>query len=98
MNDSKTDQQKLSDEEIRSLVVARLSVLSPDTYVSIGSDGSFSRDELIAQSKPEMRLGRDRRYQLGWLRSEERGCRMMLVTRPDYDPGTKYLSSWGRRY
>ena len=25
-----------------------------------------------------------------------RGCRMMLVTRPDYDPGTKYLSSWSQ--
>ena len=70
MNDSKTDQQKLSDEEIRSLVVARLSVLSPDTYVSIGSDGSFSRDELIARVQAGDEIGKEiEDIQLEWLRS-----------------------------
>ena len=36
-----------SDEEIRKLVIARLSVISSDMQISIGSDGSFSRDEMI---------------------------------------------------
>ena len=41
----------MSDEEVRKLVVARLSVLSPDMYIAVGSDGSFSRDELIQKGE-----------------------------------------------
>ena len=40
----------LNDEEIRKLITARLSVLSADTMIFVGSDGSFSRDELIERS------------------------------------------------
>ena len=34
-------------EEIKKLVIARLEVLPSDKKISIGSDGEFSRDELI---------------------------------------------------
>ncbi|MEK7173415.1 MAG: hypothetical protein AAB740_05610 [Patescibacteria group bacterium] len=37
----------LSDEDVRKLVMARLSVLSSDTIFSLGSEGSFTRDELV---------------------------------------------------
>ena len=54
----------------RQLVIARLSVLSPDTYVSIGSDGSFSRDELIARVEAGDEIGKEiEDIQLEWLRS-----------------------------
>lgn len=62
--------QKMSDEEVRKLVVARLSVLSPDMYIAIGSDGSFSRDELIQRVEANDEIGKEiADIQLEWLRS-----------------------------
>ena len=60
----------MTDEEVRKLVVARLAVLSSDTSVSIGSDGSFSRDELIQRVEADDEIGREIvDIQLAWLRS-----------------------------
>lgn len=62
--------RKMSDEEVRKLVVARLSVLSPDMYIAIGSDGSFSRDELIQRVEANDEIGKEiADIQLEWLRS-----------------------------
>jgi len=62
--------QKMSDEEVRKLVVARLSVLSPDMYIAVGSDGSFSRDELIQRVEANDEIGKEiADIQLEWLRS-----------------------------
>lgn len=60
----------LRDEEIRKLVTARLSVLSADTMVSVGSDGSFSRDELIQRVEAGDRIGNKiAQIEMEWLRS-----------------------------
>ena len=60
----------LNDEVVRKVVVARLSVLSSDTYVSIGADGSFSRDELIAAVKAGDDIGKKiEEIELEWMRS-----------------------------
>ncbi len=62
--------KKKSDEEVRKLIVARLSVLSPDTYIAIGSDGSFSRDDLIRRVEAGDDIGREiEDMQMEWLRS-----------------------------
>ena len=62
--------KKMSDEEVRKLVVARLSVLSPDMYIAVGSDGSFSRDELIQRVEDNDEIGKEiADIQLEWLRS-----------------------------
>ncbi|OFY50872.1 MAG: hypothetical protein A2W85_10280 [Bacteroidetes bacterium GWF2_41_31] len=62
--------KKMSDEEVRKLVVARLSVLSPDMYIAVGSDGSFSRDELIQRVEANDEIGKEiADIQLEWLRS-----------------------------
>lgn len=65
------DQQNLlNDEEIRKLVTARLSVLSADTMISVGSEGSFSRDELIKKVEAGDRVGNKiAQIELEWLRS-----------------------------
>ncbi len=34
-------------DEIKQLVIARLEVLPEDTGISVGSEGEFSKDELI---------------------------------------------------
>lgn len=58
------------DEEVRRLVMARLSVLSSDTYVSIGSDGSFSRDQLIEHVRVGDDIGKKiEEIEMEWLRS-----------------------------
>lgn len=60
----------LSDEEIRKLVLARLSVLSSDTIISFGSDGSFTRDELLKKVEVGDKVGEKlAEIQMQWLRS-----------------------------
>lgn len=60
----------LSDEEVRKLVTARLSVLSYDTVISLGSDGSFTRDQLIEKVKNGDEIGEKMaEIQMEWLRS-----------------------------
>ena len=60
----------LSDNEVRRLVLARLSVLSPDTIISLGADGSFSRDELLERVEEGDKIGQKlAEIQLEWLRS-----------------------------
>lgn len=60
----------LSDEEVRKLVIARLSVLSADIMISLGSDGSFTRDELVERVEKGDRIGEKlAEIQMKWLRS-----------------------------
>ncbi|MFA4815358.1 MAG: hypothetical protein WC924_03750 [Candidatus Gracilibacteria bacterium] len=60
----------LTDEAIRKLVTARLSVLSEDTIVSVGGEGSFSRDELIEHVETGDKIGEKiTQIEMEWLRS-----------------------------
>lgn len=66
----KNHHQLLSDEEIRKLVIARLSVLSPDTVISLGDQGNFTRDELIHSVEEGDPIGEKlAEIQMEWLRS-----------------------------
>ena len=46
------------DEDIKELVTARLNVLSRDTRISIGSEGSFNRRELIEHVEQGDEIGK----------------------------------------
>lgn len=46
-NTKKTKLEKVSDKEIRDLVVARLQSLPSNRKISIGSDGEFTKEELV---------------------------------------------------
>ncbi|MFH0987781.1 MAG: hypothetical protein V1763_00210 [Parcubacteria group bacterium] len=60
----------LSNEAVRKLVAARLAVLSSDTILSLGDEGSFTRDELIASVESGDRIGEKlAEIQMEWLRS-----------------------------
>jgi hypothetical protein len=60
----------LSDEEVRKLVIARLSVLSKDTMISLGSEGSFTRDQLVESVEAGDSVGEKlAEIQMAWLRS-----------------------------
>lgn len=75
---------ELKNDEVRDLVLARLSVLSSDTAISIGSNGSFTRDELIEHVAAGDPVGKKfEEIQLEWLRSLKEGI-MTHVADPDY--------------
>ena len=60
----------LSDEDVRKLVMARLSVLSSDTIISLGSEGSFTRDQLVESVERGDSIGEKlAEIQMEWLRS-----------------------------
>ncbi|MFH1192330.1 MAG: hypothetical protein V1655_02540 [bacterium] len=64
------DKNVLSNEEVRKLVVARLSILSADTIISLGSEGSFTRDELVERVEKGDKIGEKlAEIQMEWLRS-----------------------------
>ena len=70
MAGDKNTKKILSDEDIRKLVMARLSVLSKDTMISLGSDGSFTREQLMESVKNGDMVGEKlAEIQLEWLRS-----------------------------
>ncbi|NCS99830.1 hypothetical protein CO116_00675 [Candidatus Falkowbacteria bacterium CG_4_9_14_3_um_filter_38_19] len=70
MAEYKNTKKILSDDEVRKLVMARLSVLSKDTMISLGSEGSFTRDELIKSVENGDNIGEKlAEIQLEWLRS-----------------------------
>ena len=63
-----------TDEEIRKLVIARLKVISPNTIKCIGSQGSFSRDELIQHVQDDDEIGRTiEQVEMEWLRGLKSG-------------------------
>jgi hypothetical protein len=54
-NDNNGDKK---DEEIKELVIARLETMPPDRKLSIGSEGEFTRDELIESVKRGDEVGK----------------------------------------
>jgi len=74
MEKKENNKNLLSDEEVRKLVLARLSVLSSDTVISLGSEGSFNRDELVQKVQDGDRVGEKlAEMQMEWLRSFKEG-------------------------
>lgn len=72
MENEKDD--KVTNEEIRKLVIERLKTLPSDKKISIGSDGDFSRDQLIAAVEKEDDVGKKIiEVQLEFLRSLKEG-------------------------
>ncbi len=46
------------ENDIKELVIARLQTLPPDVAISIGSDGEFNKNELIAHVKEDDEIGK----------------------------------------
>ena len=51
-------QDNSTQEQIKELVLARLQIMPPDANISVGSDGEFSRDELIQHVKKNDNIGK----------------------------------------
>lgn len=64
----------MTDDEIRELVLQRLSTLSSDTIKSIGNEGTFSRDDLIEHVKAGDEIGKViQKVEMAWLRAIKGG-------------------------
>jgi len=69
-----TKKAKITDEEIRKLVVARLKSFPAGRKISIGSEGDFSKEELIAKVESDDDIGKKIiKVQLEFLRSLKQG-------------------------
>ncbi|HAZ16432.1 MAG: hypothetical protein A3H59_00655 [Candidatus Jacksonbacteria bacterium RIFCSPLOWO2_02_FULL_43_9] len=70
-----------TDEEIRRLVIARLKTTSPDTIKCIGSEGSFTRDQLIEHVRAGDEIGETiERVEIEWLRALKSGIINEILT------------------
>ncbi|MFH1413188.1 MAG: hypothetical protein ABIG10_04185 [bacterium] len=56
--DQKKNEQEQLDQEIKQLVMARLKALPEGIEVSIGSDGSFNKEELIKSVEADDEIGK----------------------------------------
>jgi len=64
----------ITDEDIRKLVIARLRLLSAGRKISIGSDGEFTKDELINRVNQDDEVGKKIvQIQLEYLQSLKNG-------------------------
>jgi len=65
---------KVSTKEIRQLVIERIKTLSSGRKISIGSEGSFSKEELIDHVKTGDKIGEKIvKVQMNYLRSFKLG-------------------------
>ena len=65
---------KISDEDIRKLVIARLRASSGNKRVSIGSEGEFTKDQLIKNVEDNSEVGKKIiQIQLEYLRTLKEG-------------------------
>lgn len=53
----KRSEPKITNEEIRKLVIERLKTLSPNKDISIGSDGFYTKDQLIDEIERGSKVG-----------------------------------------
>lgn len=71
------ENKSTTDEDIRKLVMARLQILSSDTIISVGSEGSFSRDDLIHKIEENDHIGKKMiEVEMEWLRSFKEGSQL----------------------
>ncbi|HEY4494846.1 MAG TPA: hypothetical protein VJC01_00120 [Candidatus Paceibacterota bacterium] len=55
--EEKTGKREIENEDIKNLIISRLEMLPPDFSLSLGSDGSFSKKELITHIEDEDEIG-----------------------------------------
>lgn len=69
-----SDKTIVDDNELATLVVERLKTLSPGFLISIGSDGSFTKDQLIQHVEDRDQIGEKIiQVQLNYLRALKTG-------------------------
>ena len=54
---NKNSQKKISDQEVRKLVIERLKTFPSGKTISIGSAGTFTKEQLISHVEVEDKIG-----------------------------------------
>lgn len=68
------NEKKKSDDEIRRLVIARLSALSADSMKSIGGEGVFTREQQIKHVEEGDEIGQTiEKIHMEWLEAQKEG-------------------------
>lgn len=76
---------KVTNEEVRQLVMARLRQLSPKRGISIGSEGSFTKKELIREVEKKSAIGKKMvKIEMNYLRSLKKFSRYVPKKTSDY--------------
>lgn len=71
---SKVSKKRISDSDIKKLVIARLRILPSGKKISIGSEGEYSKDELIESVAQNNEIGKKIiEIQLDYLQSLKKG-------------------------
>lgn len=87
MPKSTNDQNQEISNDVKELVIARLDVLPPNTKVSIGSDGEFSKSELIERVKKGDSVGQQIiQIELSFLRALKDGVLLDEILKVDQRP------------
>jgi hypothetical protein len=75
------EREKIKEKE-KEVVIARLEVLSPELFFSVGSDGKgFSREELIEEINKNTEIGKNFvKSQFDFLRALKDGSLMATLT------------------
>lgn len=55
--EEKTEKKEIENEDIKNLIISRLEMLPQDFSLSLGSDGSFNKEQLITHVKDEDEIG-----------------------------------------
>lgn len=80
-NEEKKNTNFSTDDEIRQLVIARLKATSLDTIKCIGSQGSFTKEELIKHVQAGDEIGETiQKVEMEWLRALKSGVVNELLT------------------
>ncbi len=58
MTEEKQDKKNQTSDDVKELVIARLDVLPSNQKLSIGSEGEFTKEELIASVRADNLVGR----------------------------------------
>lgn len=56
-DEEKIDKREIENEDIKNLIISRLEMLPSDFSLSLGSDGSFNKKELITHVENEDEIG-----------------------------------------
>ena len=79
------------DKDVRKLVIARLKTLAADKRISIGSEGSFTKEELIKSVDKNDKIGKKIiAIQLNYLKSLKEGVLLEEEVDANNTPRPRY--------
>ena len=84
MEESQNNQNQKTKDDVKELVIARIDLLPPNVKVSIGSEGEFTKSELIERIKKGDVVGQQIiKMELSFLRALKDGVLLDEILKAD---------------